>query len=71
MIPLPPDKIRDIWKALEPFDFSSTHGAFLGQDVRDVEVKRRVWESVRIQIRAEGHEFDEAFMSRHDRKEEK
>ena len=55
MIPLPPNKIMNIWKALEPFDFNSTHGAFLGLDVRDVNVKNRVLESAKIQIRAEGY----------------
>jgi hypothetical protein len=44
-----------IWKALKPFLFTSTHGAFVGTDVRAQDVKRRVLESMKIQIRAEGY----------------
>ena len=45
-----------IWRALKPFVFTSTHGAFVGTDVRAPDVKRRVLESAKIQIRAEGYE---------------
>ena len=45
-----------IWRAVRPFDFSSTHGAFVGTDVRGEDVKRRVLESAKIQVRAEGWE---------------
>ena len=55
MIPLPPDEIMKIWKALRPFDFDSTHGAFPGVDVRASDVKGRVLESAKIQVRAEGY----------------
>ena len=54
-IPLPPNEIYKIWKALKPFDFSSTHGAFVGTDVVDKNVKKRVLESAKIQVRAEGY----------------
>ena len=60
MIPLPPDVIGKMWQALKPFDFTSTHGAFAGMDVRDVNVKQRVLESAKIQIRAEGYQNLEA-----------
>lgn len=54
MIPLPASKIADMWKALIPYDFKSTHGAFPGMDVRDSNLKSRVWKSAQIQIEAMG-----------------
>ncbi|MCJ1242885.1 hypothetical protein MMC30_000081 [Trapelia coarctata] len=54
-IPLPPDEVMKIWRALKPFLFTSTHGAFVGTDVRAADVKKRVLESAKIQIRAEGY----------------
>ena len=48
-----------IWRALRPFDFTSTHGAFVGTDVRDTDLKRRVLESAKIQVRAEGYDRHE------------
>ena len=54
MIPLPPDEILNIWKAIEPFDFDTTHGAFLGMDVRDEGLKKRMLESMQIQVRGGG-----------------
>jgi hypothetical protein len=60
MIPLPPGEMRKMWKALEEWEFGSTHGAFVGLDVRDGDgggsVKERVKESMRIQARGEGWE---------------
>lgn len=55
MIPLPPTEIHKMWQALKAYDFESTHGAFVGLDVRDKDVKARVLESMKIQARAEGH----------------
>ena len=43
-----------MWQAVEPFDFESTHGAFVGQEVRDQNVKFRVLESMKIQTKAMG-----------------
>ena len=59
MIPLPPDKILSLWQALKAFEFASTHGAFMGTDVIDMNVKRRVLESAKIQVRAEGYQQHE------------
>ena len=61
MIPLPPGEMQKMWKALEGWEFGSTHGAFIGMDVRDGDggekgVKDRVRESMRIQARGEGWE---------------
>lgn len=59
MIPLPPSAILKIWRAIEPFDFESTHGAFVGADVRDEALKERMLESMQIQTRGEGWEDHE------------
>lgn len=54
MIPLPPAELQKMWQAMRPFEFESTHGAFVGQEVRDKKVKGRVLESMKIQVRGEG-----------------
>ena len=59
MIPLPPSEILKIWRAIEPFEFDTTHGAFLGIDIRHMNVKARVLESMKIQVRNEGYEKHE------------
>jgi len=56
MIPLPPDEINNIWQAIKPFNFDTTHGAFVGMDVRDEKLKRRMLDSMKIQVKAEGWE---------------
>jgi hypothetical protein len=58
MIPLSPSKIHGIWEALRVFDFEATYGGFTGQDVRGPDVKKRVLESMQIQIRSSGHPND-------------
>ncbi|KAI9874451.1 MAG: hypothetical protein M1830_009738, partial [Pleopsidium flavum] len=58
-IPLPPDEILKMWRALRPLVFSTTHGAFVGMDVRDKRVKERVLQSMKIQVRAEGYKSHE------------
>ena len=42
-----------MWQILKQLEFESTHGAFLGTDVRDKKVKGRVLESMKIQTRGE------------------
>ncbi|KAH0414835.1 metallo-beta-lactamase family protein, partial [Aureobasidium melanogenum] len=54
MIPLPPDTIYNMWKAVKPYDFTVTHGLFTGWDIRDENVKRSVLESMKIQVRNQG-----------------
>ena len=61
MIPLPPSEIHRIWRALKPFSFEATYGGFSGQDVRGIDVKQRVLESMKIQVRRQGHEDHEIF----------
>ncbi|KAI0547045.1 beta-lactamase-like protein [Xylaria curta] len=58
MIPLAPDALEHMWGILKNYEFSSTHGAFPGMDivVKTLgEMKRRVLESMQIQIRYSGH----------------
>ena len=59
MIPLAPSEIVKIWRAIEHFEFDTTHGAFVGMDVRDEDLKRRMLYSMQVQIRAEGWERHE------------
>ncbi|KAL6704736.1 hypothetical protein ACN47E_007657 [Coniothyrium glycines] len=61
MIPLPPAKVHDIWKALKPFDFHSTYGGFPGQNVSRPDLKAQVLESMKIFLRMGGHENAEVF----------
>ncbi|KAJ8105230.1 hypothetical protein ONZ43_g7509 [Nemania bipapillata] len=58
MIPLGPDDLQQMWRVLKNYQFNSTHGAFPGLDVvvqTPGELKRRVLESMQIQIRHSGH----------------
>lgn len=57
MIPMKPDTIHQIWKVLQPFEFDTTHGLFNGWEVRGDDVKGRVLESMKIQIKHQG--FDD------------
>jgi hypothetical protein len=60
MIPLPPSELMKMWRAIRPFEFEQTHGAFMGQDVFDPDVKRRMLASMQIQVKnATGHEDHE------------
>lgn len=56
MIPLPPEKIHDIWKAVKPFSFDTTYGGFPGQNVTRTDLKAQVLESMKIFLRTGGHE---------------
>lgn len=53
-IPLPPDEVHTIWKAVADLDFDDTHGAFLGRDTRG-NSKQRMLESAQIFVRSAGH----------------
>ena len=60
MIPLSPNEVVGMWDLLKRHDFSSTHGAFVGQEISDGHggststVKKRVLESMQIQVRRMG-----------------
>lgn len=56
MIPLPPQKIHGIWKALKPFEFDTSYGGFPGQNVSRPDLKAQVLESMKIFLRTAGHE---------------
>jgi hypothetical protein len=45
-----------MWQVLKTLDFESTHGAFVGTDIRDKNVKYRVLQSMKIQTRNEGYQ---------------
>ena len=55
MIPLPPGELHKMWGVIKQLDFESTHGAFVGTEVRDAKIKARVLESMKIQARGEGY----------------
>lgn len=56
LIPLPPSKVYGIWKAIKPFDFDTTYGAFPGQNVTRPDLKKQVLESMKIFCKIGGHE---------------
>ncbi|KUI70630.1 Uncharacterized protein YmaE [Cytospora mali] len=49
-IPLSPNEISHMWDVLNKYEFTSTHGAFMGQEIEDTQIKTRVLESMQIQI---------------------
>ncbi|KAI0466213.1 beta-lactamase-like protein [Xylaria cf. heliscus] len=57
MIPLAPDALQHMWAILKNYEFGSTHGAFPGMDIVKTpeEMRRRVLESMQIQIKHSGH----------------
>ncbi|KAL7620185.1 hypothetical protein AAE478_009178 [Parahypoxylon ruwenzoriense] len=57
MIPLSPDELLRMWGILKKYDFKSTHGAFAKWDIIKTvpEMKRRVLESMQIQIKYMGY----------------
>ncbi|OBT55155.1 hypothetical protein VE04_05196 [Pseudogymnoascus sp. 24MN13] len=54
MIPLPPRALASMWRVLSRYSFTAVHGGFPGLDIEDDDVKKRVWESMGIQVGAEG-----------------
>lgn len=52
-IPLPPDDVHRIWKAVAALDFEDTHGGFMGRDSIG-DSKRRVLQSAKIYVKALG-----------------
>ena len=66
MIPLSPNAILDIWRAIKPFAFNTTYGAFVGMNVRDSALKERMLQSMKTQVRIGGWEnhaiFDEYWL---------
>ena len=54
MIPLGPEEVMAIWKALRGFEWTATHGLFVGFDVRGQDVKGRLLESMQNQVRRMG-----------------
>ena len=50
-IPLSGEEVFRMWGILKGYEFRSTHGAFLGQDIFDENIKARVLESAKIHTR--------------------
>jgi hypothetical protein len=63
MIPLPPADLYKMWRALRPFEFEQTHGAFMGQDVYDPNVKGRILASMKIQVERGSGSRDHVIMA--------
>lgn len=66
MIPLSPQEIARMWNILKNHDFESTHGVFVGSEMRDrgngseTRIKERVLRSMQLQVRHmgwSGHSF--------------
>jgi hypothetical protein len=68
MIPLSADEITGMWEVLKKHEFQSTHGAFVGTEMKDgsrgskTGVKQRVLNSMQIQVRRMGWR-DHAFLN--------
>jgi hypothetical protein len=56
MIPLSADEIARMWSILKNYEFRSTHGAFIGVDIEDDNLKTRVLQSMKIQVKSMGWE---------------
>lgn len=60
MVPLSPEEIIGMWNVLKNHDFSSTHGAFVGTELKDghggseTGVKKRVLDTMQIFVRRMG-----------------
>ena len=54
MIPLPPSAIQAMWNNIKAYEFDTTHGGFAEMDVRDKDLKKRLLDSMKIQIRGSG-----------------
>nr|OQO27560.1 hypothetical protein B0A51_04473 [Rachicladosporium sp. CCFEE 5018] len=64
MIPLPPKVLFQMWMRVRDVQARVTHGAFVGQEVRDTDgggpVMQRILESMKIQVRASGWTVEES-----------
>lgn len=58
MVPLTPDDIQKIWDAIKGYDFTATHGLFVGWDLQASDIKGRVLDSMKNQVKKQG--FTEA-----------
>lgn len=61
MIPLPPSKVLGIWRSIKGYEFESTYGGFMGQNVTRPDLKAQVLESAKIFLRSGGHEKAEIY----------
>ncbi|KAH6692703.1 metallo-beta-lactamase superfamily protein [Plectosphaerella plurivora] len=54
MIPLTPEAVHGIWKAMAPFEFDDAHGAFFGRVVRG-DARKRLLESAQMIVEKTGY----------------
>ncbi|PYI12280.1 hypothetical protein BO78DRAFT_356155 [Aspergillus sclerotiicarbonarius CBS 121057] len=54
MIPLPPDDVHNIWKAVKHTEFDQAYGAFVGMDTAG-NCKKRLLDSAKILVKAMGY----------------
>ncbi|QMW24969.1 metallo-beta-lactamase family protein [Aspergillus flavus] len=54
MIPLPPNEVHNIWRAVKDLDFDDIRGGFMGTEVNG-NCKQRVLESAQIFVKSMGH----------------
>lgn len=54
MIPMSPDAVLGIWRAVKPYQFDVTYDAFRDYTIRSPEVKRRLLDSMQIHTRTVG-----------------
>lgn len=54
IIPMTPDEIWGIWKSVKGLKWGKSYGAFRGMDVRDDDMRERLLESMKIQVRTGG-----------------
>lgn len=54
-IPLGVDEVARMWAVLKRYHFRATHGAFLGTEIEDAGVKKKVLQSMQIQARYMGY----------------
>jgi hypothetical protein len=55
MIPLPPSEVENMWRVLKRHEYRSSHGAFVGTEVVAIDLKQRILDSMKIQVKNEGY----------------
>jgi hypothetical protein len=61
MIPLPPREVMGIWRSIKGWEFESTYGGFMGQNVTREDLKAQVLLSAKVFLRRGGHEKAEIY----------
>lgn len=64
MIPLPPDKIYNMWLAIKDLEFDTSYGGFHGMIVQDKDLRKRTLESMQNQVIAMDYDDHELLRER-------